>query len=328
MLTAAFYQQPVVGDITGIRNHQRELLRREVGYMRCSPGPYLMKSAEGFGKTSSHFPEIQFEMFDIASAQPWGSPALFGCFAFRSYQQAEEKANEFREQHPECNRAAVIKSFHSIYREFCEQEDERPIDRGDAAESTLSSYLAEIRTHQPKVFDLLEDCRTTFWAENKFSTGATTLFTTHAIIQSWHEGHFTRLWHHPKFDPENPDPQRELRNSFVIAEVVFDELEIDEFLDILPDKLFRRIRGIQKANPAWKSMGRADRVGIYGQTGNLPKVETFDHFDYLMRLKLDEFGIGEGRFRSDPIRAWQREELISETKWTLVSPRDSGMAIR
>ena len=136
--------------LTGIRNHQRELLRREVGYMRCSPGPYLMKSAEGFGKTSSHFPEIQFEMFDIASAQPWGSPALFGCFAFRSYQQAEEKANEFREQHPECNRAAVIKSFHSIYREFCEQEDERPIDRGDAAESTLSSYLAEIRTHQPK----------------------------------------------------------------------------------------------------------------------------------------------------------------------------------
>ena len=94
---------------------------------------------------------------------------------------------------------------------------------------------------------------------------------------------------HPKFDPENPDPQRELRNSFVIAEVVFDELEIDEFVDILPDKLFRRIRGIQKANPVWKSKARADRVGIYGQIGNLPKVETFDHFDRLMRLKLDEF---------------------------------------
>jgi hypothetical protein len=152
MLTAAFYQQRVVGDITGIRNHQRELLRREVDCMRDFHGPYLMKSAEGFGKTSSHFPEIQYEMFDIASAQPWGSPALFGCCAFRSYQQAEEKAK--------CNRAAVIKSFNLIYREFCEQEGEQPIDRLEAEESTLSSYLTEIRTQQPKVFDLLEDYRT------------------------------------------------------------------------------------------------------------------------------------------------------------------------
>jgi hypothetical protein len=144
---------------------------------------------------------------------------------------------------------------------------------------------------------VLEDDRTTFWDENKFSTGATTLFTTHAIIQSWHEGHFTRLWHHPKFDPENPDPQKELRNSFFIAEVVFDELEIDEFLDILPDKLFQRIQGIQETYRAWKSMRRADRVGIlwtnesvfYGQIGNLPKVETFEHFDRLMRLNLREF---------------------------------------
>jgi hypothetical protein len=70
MLTAPFYQPPVVGDIAGIRNHQRELLRREVGYVRCFHGSYLIRSAEGFGKTSSHFPEIQDEMFDIALAQP------------------------------------------------------------------------------------------------------------------------------------------------------------------------------------------------------------------------------------------------------------------
>ena len=76
-------------------------------------------------------------MFDIALAQPWGSPELFGCFAFRSYPQAEEKANEFGEQHPECNRVAVIKSFHSIYREFCEQEDEQPIDRVDAGVNSV-----------------------------------------------------------------------------------------------------------------------------------------------------------------------------------------------
>ncbi|MCI0661993.1 MAG: hypothetical protein L0220_13060, partial [Acidobacteria bacterium] len=104
-----------------------------------------------------------------------------------------------------------------------------------------------------------------------------------------HETHFTRLWHHPNFDPENPDPQRELRNLFVIAEVIFDELEIDEFLDCLSDTLFRRIEGIQTTYPAWKSMARADRVGIYGEVGYLPRVETFEHFDRLMRLNLNEF---------------------------------------
>ena len=203
----------------------------------------------------------------------------------------------------------VIKSFKSIYRDFCEQEGEQPIDRVEAAESTLSSYLAEIQTHQPKVFDLLEGYRTTFWAKNKFLGGVTTLFTSHATIQSWHENHFTRLWHHPKFDPQNSDSQRELRNSFVIAEVVFDELEIDEFLDILPDKMFRRIRGIQKANPAWESKARADRVGIYLQTGNLPQVISFEDFDYLMRLNLREFDEVRVDFDQIPFGHGQKTNL-------------------
>ena len=183
----------------------------------------------------------------------------------------------------------MIKSFNTIYKEFCEQEGEQPIDRVEAPDPSLSSYLDEIRGRQPKVFDLLENYRTTFWDKNKFLGGATTLFTTHAIIQSWNESHFTRLWHHPKFDPNNPDPQMGLRNLFVIAEVVFDELEVDEFLDILPHRLLQRIHKIQKANPAWKTKARADRVCIYRQIGDLPNGETFERFDYLMRLKLSEF---------------------------------------
>jgi hypothetical protein len=61
----------------------------------------------------------------IALAQPPGSPIeIFGCFAFRSYEQAEQKANEFRERNPDCN-AVVIKSFNTIYAEFCKQEGEQ-----------------------------------------------------------------------------------------------------------------------------------------------------------------------------------------------------------
>ena len=289
ILTKPFYEQPVVGDFIEIRNHQRELLRQMVGLVRGGSGSYLIKSAEGFGKTTSHFSELRDDMRAIALAQPPGSPIeIFGCFAFRSYEQAEQKANEFRERNPDCN-AAVIKSFNLIYKEFCEQEGEQPIDRVHAEGPTLSFYLAEIREHQPNVFDLLENYRTTLWEKNKFLGGATILFTTHAIIQSWHESRFTRLWHHPQFDPENFDWQEELRNAFVIAEVIFDELEIDEFLDCLPDKLFQRIKGFQAAHPRWTIMPRADRVAIYGGTGDLPKVNSFEDFDYLMRLNLNEF---------------------------------------
>jgi hypothetical protein len=115
MLTAAFYQQPVVGDIAGIRNHQRELLRREVGYMRCFHGPYLMKSAEGFGKTSSHFPAIQDECLtslqrSLGDVRRYLAPLRSG-----HINRPSRKPTSFGKQHPEYNRAAVIKSFNSIY---------------------------------------------------------------------------------------------------------------------------------------------------------------------------------------------------------------------
>jgi hypothetical protein len=116
MLTAPFYQQPVVGDITEIQNHPRELLRQTVGHVRDFCDSYLIKTAEGFGKTSSHFYLIEDEMLDIAMALPWGSPEPFACFACRSYQQAEQKANEFRRKNPGAHWAVVIKSFKSIYR--------------------------------------------------------------------------------------------------------------------------------------------------------------------------------------------------------------------
>ena len=68
ILTMPFYEQSVLGDFIEIRNHQRKLLRQMVGLVRGGSGSYLIKSAEGFGKTSSHFSEIKADMLDIASA--------------------------------------------------------------------------------------------------------------------------------------------------------------------------------------------------------------------------------------------------------------------
>ena len=45
------------------------------------------------------------------------------------------------------SRATVIKSFNEIYRGFCEQENETPIDKDDLDDEDddgLSSYLGEI----------------------------------------------------------------------------------------------------------------------------------------------------------------------------------------
>ena len=53
-----------------------------VGLVRGGSGSYLIKTAEGFGKTSSHFPELKDDMLDIALAQPSEPPVrIFGCFA-------------------------------------------------------------------------------------------------------------------------------------------------------------------------------------------------------------------------------------------------------
>jgi hypothetical protein len=193
-IVIAPFNRPPVGDLTEIRHHQQELLRKKVGLVRDFTVSYLIKTAEGSGKPSSHFHLIEVEIFDLAIALPWGAPELFACIACRSYEQAAQKADEFRRNDPDKHWAVVIKSFNLIYTEFCEQEDEQPIDRQDAEDSTLSSYIAEIKMRQRKAFDLLETYRTTFWAKYKFFGGATTLFTTHASIQSWNESHFTRLW--------------------------------------------------------------------------------------------------------------------------------------
>ena len=135
---------------------------------------------------------------------------------------------------------------------------------------------------------MLEAYRTGFWVENEFD-GATILFTTHAVVQTWSENFTTRIWLHPDFDPYDLDAQRGLAHSFTIQEVVFDELEVDEFLDVLPDRLFRQIKGAQKTYGKWREMKRIDRRRVYSGTRRLTEVDSFEHFDRLMKLNLSTF---------------------------------------
>ena len=66
---------------------------------------------------------------------------------------------------------------------------------------------------------------------SSFDQTKTILFTTHATVRLWDETRNTRIWHHPGFDPSMSDETaEELRADFRISRVVYDELEIDEFL--------------------------------------------------------------------------------------------------
>jgi hypothetical protein len=73
----------------------------------------LIRSPEGIGKTSCAFGEIESEMVEAAGDRP-----SFACFAFRSVEQAEVKAEEYRQART-CGEAVVLRSFWSLYEAEC-----------------------------------------------------------------------------------------------------------------------------------------------------------------------------------------------------------------
>ena len=75
----------------------REKLRFTIQNARAFINPMVIKSVEGIGKTSALFRVVANEVLDEAiSLYPEGQNR-FGCFAFRKREQAEAKAQEFRE---------------------------------------------------------------------------------------------------------------------------------------------------------------------------------------------------------------------------------------
>ena len=67
--TKRFDNQPIYSSKPEAQNSQRELLKQAIGHLRGSDMSYLIKSAEGFGKTTSHFLPVEDEMLDIAINQ-------------------------------------------------------------------------------------------------------------------------------------------------------------------------------------------------------------------------------------------------------------------
>jgi hypothetical protein len=266
----------------------RTRLRQTLGDIRAFENPYVIKAVEGLGKTSAHFSPIALEVFDVAvAAYGRGDPTQrFSGFAFRSHDQARQKAEEYRAAG---RKAVVVQSFWHHYEEACKESRQEPLPAHSFTDASPHGVLAEIRRKQLEIYTRLEERRKSLWKAGSFDSGTTILFLTHALAQTWHYSRTTRAWYHPQFNPS--DSTQDLRDQFVLDCVVFDELETDEFLHILPEATYELVQREQEQYRNWRNLPRLQRFNIFAslQLGHeLPASTTFETFDELMRLDLSK----------------------------------------
>jgi hypothetical protein len=278
----------------------RKNFTRIISNLRVFSNPYVIKSVEGFGKTTGHFPLIASEAFDGAVASYRGENVIqrFGCFAFRSHEQACQKAAEFRTTG---RNAIVVQGFRRVYETTCSELGEHPLPVYFFHDASPHGILAEIRQEQPSVFERLEEIRTFIWKYGRFDAATTMLFTTHALVRSWQYGRITRTWHHPNFDPD--EDRGDLRDQFALSKVVFDELEMDEFLHILPQSLYDLIERYQGHHADWRNLPRLERYNIFSElcaNGEILSGIDFEKFNELMRLELSDLEAVEVNYGAIP----------------------------
>jgi hypothetical protein len=160
----------------------------------------------------------------------------------------------------------------------------------------VKEFLSEIEKHQPAIASDLEKFRSGLWEDQGrclFDAATTVLFTTHALAQRWHASRDTRIWLHKRFDRTMADSElNQLRDEMTLAKVVFDEIEPDEFLHVLPEGLYQLIDSEQKRLGQWRNLPRHQRLSEYDtlkSSGRIPvKNLEFEGFDELMRLDLSD----------------------------------------
>ncbi|MGH1570717.1 hypothetical protein ACRAWG_08690 [Methylobacterium sp. P31] len=292
----------------------RDKLRRALREARQFDAGVVVRSGEGIGKTSGHVPVLLEEALDDALNHSDGR-MRFAAIACRSRAQAEQKAKEIQRSG---KRAVMIRPFSEHYEEACRRFGQTPIGRNDFDEFQPEAILQQIRERQPAVYAALEEVRKDLWAgEARFDAGTTLLVMTHKAAALWHSTHLTRAWHHPEFDLDAPERFGELAQRLVLARVVFDDPEPDDFIHVLKGSAYDKIHEMQTRVPDWRHKGRRDRLNIYGPLASeLPGelAGNFAHFDELMRLDLRTLSQVDVDFAAIPFGSDQDEEGIYRRK--------------
>jgi hypothetical protein len=212
----------------------------------------------------------------------------------------------------------MIRPFWEQYEEACRRCGQSPVGRNDFDEFQPEAILQQIRERQPTVYAALEETREALWAgEARFDAGTTLLVMTHKAAALWHTTHLTRAWHHPSFDLDTPERFGLLAQRFVLARVVFDDPEPDDFIHVLRGATYDRIRELQTRVPDWRHKARRDRLNIHHTLASELPTElagNFEHFDELMRLDLGTLSQVDVNFDAIPFGNDRDETGIYRSK--------------
>jgi hypothetical protein len=181
----------------------------------------------------------------------------------------------------------VIWPFWEHLRTACREVGAEQITRDEFDNLTVSSILEEL---DPAVYQRLEERRKDLWKDGRFDGGSTLLAMTHKNAELLYRNDNCRAWHHPEFDPAgSPEEHKKLAAKFRLLEIVFDDPEVDEFVNILPEARYEFLDDRQKQHSGWEHIKLMERRGIYAGLHKEAKslgISTFEDFDELMRLDL------------------------------------------
>ena len=254
----------------------REALPEVVLRLRDLGSNYLINFPEGFSKSSANFDamfgaDLPAKMDrgapETSSDQPtdlrWTRLQAFTAFACRSLKQAEEKVQEYRNRTG--GHAVVVKPFRRVYEDCCGAVGLVPIPSAEFRTADPHRILEEIQQKQPNVWALLEGARQVFNTPTApFNAAQTVLFVTHPMARHWQHSHITRVWLHPDYHPKlDASEIKRLRSEFTISEVVYDELESDQFVTVLSEQQFDFVRREQERHGAWRNLrGQYDSISF------------------------------------------------------------------
>jgi len=250
----------------------------------------LITAIEGAGKTHGLLDDMSSEMLDRAMHAPGHAAQHFMCYAARSKQQAIEKRREYDERHrPFDCKTVVLESFWNIYKEKCAEAGTKPLEKYDFESRTASDVMTTIEVQQPEVYRLLEEHRRNFWNDAPFDCGTAMVFTTKATVRTWYTSRLTRTIFHPRFElGVSPEQESRLAADFGLGTVAFDELELDDFLDVWTEPHSELIKSQQEAHPDWTTLAFTKKLGIYRNIrfdSSFPR-PSFEQFDADMRVRL------------------------------------------
>jgi hypothetical protein len=244
------------------------------------------------GKTKSLFDSIADESLDAAMSVRHHE-GQFNCFAFRSNEQAAEKAQEYRES-GKYRYAVQITSVWEHYRRCCQEENLTSIPEYEFHDHSINGILGHINANQPSVFGAMEQRRKRLWkgeARSLFDPGMTVLFTNHAQATRWHRTHATRIWHHPNFCPLIDKDHESMKAALTLSQIVFDEPENDLLILIVSEQLKVWTASFKRRHPGWKDKVWKERFNLYQLEARLKEIpgnHSFEHIDELMRVDLGQ----------------------------------------